>query len=84
MHLHFNFDACENALTFRVRALNASKSQRACIILSKFTRKSKATQLINSINIHVVKHIQLWLSEDSNCISYSNIFTTPCNPQSIL
>ena len=31
MHLRFNFDAC---------ALDASKSQRACIILSKFTRKS--------------------------------------------
>ena len=32
MHLRFNFDAC---------ALDASKSQRACIILYKFTRKSK-------------------------------------------
>ena len=30
-----------NALTLRVRALDASKSQHACIILSKFTRKSK-------------------------------------------
>ena len=38
MHLHFNFD---NALTLQVCALDASKSQRTCIILSQFIRKSK-------------------------------------------
>ena len=37
IHLCFDFDA----VTLRVRALDASKSQRACIILSKITRKSK-------------------------------------------
>ena len=35
------FWCLSNALTLRVRALDASKSQRACIILSKFTCKSK-------------------------------------------
>ena len=35
------FWCLSNALTLRVRALDASKSQCACIILSKFTCKSK-------------------------------------------
>ena len=39
--LAFQFWCLSNALTLRVCALDASKSQRACIILSKFTRKSK-------------------------------------------
>ena len=39
--LALQFWCLSNALTLRVRALDASKSQRACIILSKFTRKSK-------------------------------------------
>ena len=39
--LALQFWCLSNALTLRVRALGASKSQRACIILSKFTRKSK-------------------------------------------
>ena len=34
------FWCLSNALTLRVHALDASKSQRACIILFKFTRKS--------------------------------------------
>ena len=39
--LALQFWYLSNALTLRVRALDALKSQRACIILSKFTRKSK-------------------------------------------
>ena len=39
--LVLQFWCSSNALTLRVLALDASKSQRACIILSKFTRKSK-------------------------------------------
>ena len=39
--LALQFWCLSSALTLRVRALDASKSQRACIILSKFTRKSK-------------------------------------------
>ena len=39
--LALQFWCLSNALTLPVRALDASKSQRACIILSKFTRKSK-------------------------------------------
>ena len=39
--LALQFRCLSKALTLRVRALDASKSQRACIILSKFTRKSK-------------------------------------------
>ena len=39
--LALQFRCLSNALTLRVRALDASKSQRMCIILSKFTRKSK-------------------------------------------
>ena len=35
------FWCLSNALTLRVCALDTSKSQRACIILSKFTRNSK-------------------------------------------
>ena len=38
--LALQFWCLSNALTLRVRALDASKSQHACIILSKFTRKS--------------------------------------------
>ena len=41
--LALQFWCLSNALTLRVCALDASKSQRACIILSKFTRKSKYT-----------------------------------------
>ena len=40
MHFLFNFDdLLSNALTLRVRAYDATKSQRTCIILSQFTRK---------------------------------------------
>ena len=44
--LVLQFWCLSNALTLRVRALEASKSQRACIILSKFTRKSNTQLLI--------------------------------------
>ena len=43
-----------NALTLRVRALDASKSQRACIILSKFTCKSKYAVRPKKINCLIV------------------------------
>ena len=39
--LALQFWCLSNALTLRVCALDAPKSQHACIILSKFTRKSK-------------------------------------------
>ena len=39
--LALQFWYLSNTLTLRVRALDASKSQHACIILSKFIRKSK-------------------------------------------
>ena len=39
--LALQFWCLSNALTLRVCALDTSKSQRACIILSKFTHKSK-------------------------------------------
>ena len=39
--LALQFWCLSSALTLRVRAPDASKSQRACIMLSKFTRKSK-------------------------------------------
>ena len=39
--LPLQFWCLSNALTLRVRALDASRSQHACIILSKFSRKSK-------------------------------------------
>ena len=42
MHLHFNFDAFPVHSPFRFSALDASKSQRACIILSQFTRSEYA------------------------------------------
>ena len=44
--LALQFWCLSNALTLRVRALDASKSQRACIILSKFTRIKVNTQLL--------------------------------------
>ena len=44
--LALQFWCLSNALTLRVRALDASKSQRACIILSKFTRRSKYAVII--------------------------------------
>ena len=39
MHLRFNFDACPMHSPFGF--VHLSKSQRTCIILSQFTRKSK-------------------------------------------
>ena len=39
--LALQFWCLANALTLRFRALDASKFQRECIVLSKFTRKSK-------------------------------------------
>ena len=36
MHFCFNFDACPMPLHIRVHIFGASKSQRACIILSQF------------------------------------------------
>ena len=39
--LVLQFWCLSNALTLWVRALDASKSQCACIVLSKFTHKSK-------------------------------------------
>ena len=44
--LALQFWCLSNALTLQVRALDASKSQRACIILSKFTRKVNTQLLI--------------------------------------
>ena len=48
--LALQFWCLSNALTLRVRALDASKSQRECIILSKFTRKSKYAVINLQIN----------------------------------
>ena len=52
--LALQFWCLSNALTLRVRALDASKSQRTCIILSKFTRKSKYAV----INISIIKSLR--------------------------
>ena len=49
--LALQFWCLSNALTLRVRALDASKSQRACIILSKFTAKVNTQLLIYKCNI---------------------------------
>ena len=43
VHFYFNFDAC---LMLWVRAFDASKSQRMCIILSQFTSKVNTQLLI--------------------------------------
>ena len=61
------FWCLSNALTLQVRALDASKTWRVCIILSQFTRKSK----------YAVKTRWNWRPE--NLDSYSKMLAV-CNP----
>ena len=51
--LLFQFWYLSNALALPVRALEASKSQRACNILSQFTRKSKYVYSYKFIHINL-------------------------------
>ena len=63
--LALQFWCLSNTLTFQVRALEASKSQRACIILSQITRK-RNTQL----SIYNLLSTARLISISLTCYSY--------------
>ena len=61
-----------NALTLRVRALDASKSQRACIILSKFIPAKVNTQLlIYKWTMFCIKSNSFQMTRDGNLVGVS-------------
>ena len=69
--LVLQFWCLSNALTLRVRALDASKSQRACIILSKFTRKSKYTVINLYLKTKWVEGLVYSLGERKSSVTFS-------------